>query len=474
MKTRHFASVLLVVTVCGCGEPVTTSADLDAGNDELADAAGAVDAGDHADAALAAPNIRAAALCAEPADDYHPWHINEASNDPDLNLLIKTVDGSDHPSAVCNDGTPAVYYVRAGSGMGANRWMIHLQGGGGCGNPDECYERWCSIGTSYDQSKMSTAWAPPAMAGTGLFSASDANAFAAWNHVFVYYCSSDAWSGQAADTMLEPAAYPAYTAHFEGHDIVAAVVAELKAGATSDDGTRAMPSIDDAQAVLLQGTSAGSGGVRDNVDWVGAELRATNPDVAYRGIADAAITPDSADYLPPTDYDIVMAVREAWGTEARHSFLDESCAAYHQPTGDARVCENYVHVLRHHISTPMFVRMDLRDSNPLPWLNPVTAAPLGNTTDFAIAVAAQLDSLARLGTATSEAEEQGAATGAPGIFGPQCGAHSGILTTNVFSHRLTDGDAWYNAHDLLVNWLLGLAPSQLIDDPLAPSTACGN
>src|ERR1700690_3198481 len=44
--------------------------------------------------------------------------------------------------AVCNDGTPAVYYFKRGSGADAAHWIIHFQGGGWCSNGPTCMLRW--------------------------------------------------------------------------------------------------------------------------------------------------------------------------------------------------------------------------------------------------------------------------------------------------------------------------------------------
>jgi hypothetical protein len=45
----------------------------------------------------------------------------------------------DHPQAVCNDGTPAVLYVRPATDPAlAKVWSIHVQGGGACSSWAGC------------------------------------------------------------------------------------------------------------------------------------------------------------------------------------------------------------------------------------------------------------------------------------------------------------------------------------------------
>ncbi len=47
-----------------------------------------------------------------------------------------------HSDAVCNDGSAASYFFREGRGANAARWLICLEGGGGCGSVETCNQRW--------------------------------------------------------------------------------------------------------------------------------------------------------------------------------------------------------------------------------------------------------------------------------------------------------------------------------------------
>ncbi len=61
-----------------------------------------------------------------------------------------TVDTKRFPEAVCNDGSPAVFYIgRYTKDEDRNKWLIFLQGGGSCGNAQACAQRWCSIDTNW-------------------------------------------------------------------------------------------------------------------------------------------------------------------------------------------------------------------------------------------------------------------------------------------------------------------------------------
>src|ERR1700690_2936306 len=69
--------------------------------------------------------------------------------------------------AVCNDGTPAVYYFKRGSGTDAAHWLIFFQGGGWCSSEPTCTRRW-----SIQRSLMTSQGAPNTFEVGGIFSTS--------------------------------------------------------------------------------------------------------------------------------------------------------------------------------------------------------------------------------------------------------------------------------------------------------------
>ena len=80
--------------------------------------------------------------------------------------------------------------MRAGTGDGANKWLLHLFGGGWCNTPSECYDRAQTfLGTS-------TLW-PSTTGGFGMFSNNSAlnPDFYNWNVVQFIYCDGGAFSG---------------------------------------------------------------------------------------------------------------------------------------------------------------------------------------------------------------------------------------------------------------------------------------
>jgi hypothetical protein len=212
---------------------------------------------------------------------------------------------------VCNDGTPTGYYIRRGSGGGSNRWLIHLEGGGFCYDVASCDQRQIDL----PRFMTSGGWAAT-MPGDGAQSAS-----AFWNpdfhdanHVYLPYCSSDAWSGDreaSADTGGR---------HFRGGAILRAVIDEL-----TDPAATPAPNLAEADEVLFSGTSAGGIGVQANLDWLSARL----PGATVRGLNDAGWFPD----VDPYDADLVpLRDQLLLGYAYWEAAVDASCAAAHPGT----------------------------------------------------------------------------------------------------------------------------------------------
>src|SRR3954471_4212683 len=79
------------------------------------------------------PNVRETQSCPNYPSGRPPLTAPNVTSGELRKIVINS------PGAVCNDGTPAVMYVRAAApgasepdGSSANRWVIHLEGGGSC------------------------------------------------------------------------------------------------------------------------------------------------------------------------------------------------------------------------------------------------------------------------------------------------------------------------------------------------------
>ncbi|MCI0643299.1 MAG: pectinacetylesterase family protein, partial [Chloroflexi bacterium] len=277
----------------------------------------------------------------------------------DLHRITLTAE-----NAVCNDGTPAVMYVRlAIAAEQRNTWVFHLQGGGSCRDYEVCLTRWCG-NEYYHAGKMSSQWAPPAMRGHGLFSPQPGNPFSGVNQVFVYYCSSDSWTGQAPGVVFADPLDPGrqIQMYTQGHTIVAAVLDALRDGATSDDGQVTMPPLSEATEIIFTGTSAGAVGVTHNLDWVASQFDPAQTRVV--GVIDAGVRPLLEDFPPTAVNDSLTAYYQqlTGGRQGINAFLDQSCLAL-TPAAEAFLCAQNSWIISNHLTTPFFVRMDLGDGN---------------------------------------------------------------------------------------------------------------
>jgi hypothetical protein len=362
---------------------------------------------------------------------------------------------SDYPDAKCNDGSPGVMFVRRAAAPAAETsWVIFLQYGGGCQSWKACRNRWCSFETSYDAAKMSSDFTPDSMRGEGLFSRGPDNAFGAANQVFVYYCSSDAWVGQKDDVVLEDpeGVGPSFSVHYRGFSIIQAVDDALSKGVTSDDGVETMPKLSDATRILFAGGSAGSAGQTHALDWWASQHPSAETagffdsgnDPLPEEIADAELAGKIEGYLPNRYADVFQGLFDA--------HLDESCVAAHP--GDTHLCTVGTHVRLNHVTTPFFVRQDLRDPVGYNQYQEL-GMPLA---DYGESMEATME---RYVNVLDTAEEKADMSRAPGIYTSDCKQHIVAMNDDWFG---TNGDQAtvelangtpLSVHDALGGWVNG-------------------
>ena len=411
-------------------------------------------------------------------------------------LLRRTIDLTDYPDARCNDGSAAVMYIRPANAAYNNnpivnpsrKWVIFLDGGGGCRDADDCLlTRWCGGGGEvFDRAgKMSSLAAPDAIRGHGIFGLQApppaVNHFRDYNHVLVHYCSSDNWIGSAQLKGLATSTGTGYDIRFEGAAIVDAVIFTLINGPVGADPAPALefypttvPNLQAASEILLGGESAGGGGLRHHLDRLYTLLQAAvaDPEVQIRAVVDAGAPPGLwdpaiswADPYSPADYPHHLltqaqgTVRSFWGAD--DSALDESCldparAADHNLVGShPQVCYDTTYTLMNHITTPVFLRQDIND--PLGKERYVEWALYPTSDAFWSAQFAQLGLFASYGPGGGGLE---APLAAPGVQGIHCNKHVAIQTDAFYKHQVTGpGVPPASFHDLLVNWLTGAAPT---------------
>ncbi len=397
-----------------------------------------------------------------------------AAGNDDVRLVRHDVDLDVYPDALCNDGTGAVFYYRPHVGAEhADRWVIQLQGGGGCKTAQECANRWCRVDTNFGMNTMTSNGLPDTTDGKGILARRVENPHGDWNQVFVKFCSSDAWSGRARDVDVE-AMHPVnggdavpYRIHFLGHQILEAVIGTLRADAgttlTFDDV--AMPNLRDAEEVAFVGASAGGNGVVNNLDWLADELAPT----VVRGLVDSAFFPE----LGQLDHSASLACIEhghcdyesfARANDERSPYdalLDASCVASHEAVGAEYVCSDTSHVLRHHLTTPFFVRMGLQDSllsSGFVELGFGVGEP-GPSDLLTFATTVRRELLAHE-TLPLSAEEGAAISVAPGAYGPSCAKHETLRSDpNTYDVTVRSDGEDHAFMDVYQAWRTGGTPT---------------
>ena len=415
-----------------------------------------------------------APVCKTP--DGFPANVGRGRTPPGDDLVRVQLNS---PMALCNDGSAAVYYIRAATPEAvdlldqptANQWVIFLQGGGGCVDYDTCRDRWCG-NSPFDASKMSSQWAPETIGAKGIFNRSAENNLGDRNQVFAYYCSSDSWTGRAQSALLEDPDNPGRSISLDlmGAHIFDALIDELGNGVASPDGTVQLPPLVEATDIILAGSSAGSGGVRHNVDRFRErmeDLTGSNkthkgqaPTMQIRAVTDAGLTPDSEGVsgLPlgdPDDLWTQQLLRGADAIELREGRLDQSCLDLNP--GTEYQCTDSAFVQLNHITTPFFARMDLSD--PVGYRSANTEL-FPTLASFAVKVHDGLTSLADIRTAQGAAEFEDI-TVQPGAYGTLCGQHTALTNDDFFFNPVVQpqgGQLALSFHDALWNWLSGRNP----------------
>ncbi len=136
-------------------------------------------------------------------------------------LLIRVeVENAVERLAVCNDGTPAIYFIREGQKTNKDKWIIFFEEGETCSDFETCMERWTN-----DQDKMTSNNTPNSLKLNGVFSSSaeENPDYYDYNHVFLSYCTSDGWWGdEQIDFIAES------TLQLRGVKVVTAIFEDLK------------------------------------------------------------------------------------------------------------------------------------------------------------------------------------------------------------------------------------------------------
>ncbi|CAN1236448.1 Pectin acetylesterase 6 [Linum grandiflorum] len=109
-----------------------------------------------------------------------------------LMVPLTLIQGADSKGAVCLDGTLPGYHIHRGSGIGANSWLIQLEGGGWCNSVRNCiYRKTTRRGSSKYMEKV--------IPFTGILSekAEENPDFFNWNRIKLRYCDGASFNGDS-------------------------------------------------------------------------------------------------------------------------------------------------------------------------------------------------------------------------------------------------------------------------------------
>ncbi|HAN31774.1 MAG TPA: hypothetical protein DCQ06_09280 [Myxococcales bacterium] len=369
-------------------------------------------------------------------------------------LVLKKVHDAKQRKALCNDGTDAVYYIRAGVGTGAKRWAIHLQGGGACPNACGCESRWAT-----SNSKM-TAATKTCKDANGLSTAMKSKnpGFYNWNHVFVHYCSSDAHGGdtEQARNPTELAKCPKYNKagpsawQFRGNRVVQSIFEDLV-------NSKLYPknNLTEAEFVMFSGSSAGSSGMRRHMDWVGDFVKQKAAGLkGYRAVVDAAWIVDEppGGTLCKAKLDCFKALHDWWGLN-----YDASCAAKHK-SAPWTCMDTWFE--KQELKSTYFVYMDQADQNSLKKYNIYPS----KTGEFSADDKKKIGDFAKL--VMDSVKINGKYK--PGVYLSRRGHHTALYAPGDRFFEKMIGKL--SVHDVLFNWVAAKSPDIAVDSSSGKDT----
>jgi hypothetical protein len=329
--------------------------------------------------------------------------------------------------AVCNDGSPAAFYLRPGKDPDRHKWIVFLQGGSGCATDADCSARW------KDQRNLMTSLGLPRQRQEpGLFSDDERENpdFARFTVAVIHYCSSDAFAGDT-ERRIDGRMF-----QFRGHRIVDAVVEDLQ-----DRSVVGSPTLREATEVIIAGSSAGAWGAGNNVDRLAARLKWAR----VKCILDSGWAPEMTPYGPGTLQvrPTAPAAMNYWNAQA-----DESCVAANPGQKGRCLSEAF---LFPYLTTPVFIYADQRD--------PVILGAYGITgRPNSPEQQAYVDEYGRL--------VREVLAKAPAAFSPSLGVHTS-LGTERFHSAVIDGTT---LADAIGRWYFGRPGPLNLIAPAVPVT----
>jgi len=338
------------------------------------------------------------------------------------------VENAQERKALCNDLTPAGYYVRNGS---SNNWVIRLQGGGWCYDVPSCKGRmqaspYLMTSKVLPPQMNDTVKIGPAAHGGILSSDQSINPyFYNANHVYIWYCSSDSHLG-TKDPSPETNNWAFYGKH-----IIQGIIEDLI--------QMQEPRITLAENILITGDSAGGVGAINNIDFI---VQLLKPHVAkttkFGGYIDAGWFLDIPTFKNSTtsfqeiSKHLLSNFNVIYDETCMNQLKDQSWKCFHT---------QYLHP---YITTPLIYHEFLFDGANLGFdgiYPPYTPEMMVFINNMGSTMLSLLSAM-------------------PNVFAPSCNLHE-VEDTNLFSALIVDGKHF--GTQVLGEWYFQNTNSHYID-----------
>lgn len=267
-----------------------------------------------------------AASAAHAADSY--WTLN-------------LFPASAYPEARCLDGTQAGHYLKRGD---PSKWIIGFQGGGWCTSYSDCVAR------SKTDLGSSSTWPTTTTRFGGIYSMDPSQnpGFSTWTSSQAPYGDGASFAGYVA----QPVNVNGTALYFRGAKVLEAYLETLLAAGIAN-----------ATEVIVTGGSAGGLATLLHVDYVAARLRAANPSISVKALADCSFFINAVDVFGRAYYTgLYQWVAAAQNVSGGH--VNDACLAA-TPASNAWQCF-MAQFTYPHITTPLFLIQSSEDAFQLP------------------------------------------------------------------------------------------------------------
>jgi len=208
-------------------------------------------------------------------------------------FVLYRLPESEFPTAKCLDGSSGSYYLRVANSEQRDKWIIVMESGGWCWDPEDCLRRaTTNLGSSRSlKSSLSSEY----FQRIGVFdNTPGSSVVAGWNAVYMNYCDGGSFSSDSEGT------FDSQKLYFRGRDIRNAIVHSLLV----------RHDMKIASEIVVAGLSAGGLGVFLGLDSIAAQIAALNNRAVVVGLPDSGVFLDQASPLTQFSPELFQSSRK--------------------------------------------------------------------------------------------------------------------------------------------------------------------